>query len=593
MVGVILTEIGCGYHPAGRGSTRRRDRPFTAHDGRHGDANRLPTHAWHRWLAAATSFAALAMSCASQSRFGAGGRPPGTRRPRRRIRGSALSLAAGTRPRIGKRSASTIRSRPGATCGCRATAAPRSTTAAASFGLPATPTYACRASTIGELVLFIARGQVIVRVRAQEPGDATRIDTPNTQVTLARPGLYRIDVTPDGRPPRSRCARARRSSRSPTARSRRCRARRCRWSAPIPPTPTSARRRAWMDSTPGARSATVATTVRGRRRTSRQDGRLCGSRRVRIVADLSGLRRGLVPDVRGARLGAVSRRLLDGGRPWGLTWVDQAPWGYAPFHYGRWAYISGRWGWCPGSLRRASRLGAGAGRVVRRRQLGTLRRSRRAGLRLGAARLARGLPSVVAAMLVRLLGSLQPAVFSECDCAAHRAAAALREPHGSGGDVRRRSSRTRATPAGAAESRPGAPAPGDVGAGDAHGAEPDAALGAQCATDAVTGESGFIVAALPQRGSRTGSTAVGPDDPRDRRPRARRRRCRRVCRGRQALRFPARQRRATVAPAPSAQGQTTTVAPAPAPTSPPVRGARAGGERSGPDAPPGGTSLAR
>ena len=23
--------------------------------------------------------------------------------------------------------------------------------------------------------------------------------------------------------------------------------------------------------------------------------------------------------------------------PWGWTWVDNAPWGYAPFHYGRWA----------------------------------------------------------------------------------------------------------------------------------------------------------------------------------------------------------------------------------------------------------------
>jgi hypothetical protein len=34
--------------------------------------------------------------------------------------------------------------------------------------------------------------------------------------------------------------------------------------------------------------------------------------------------------------------------PWGWTWVDNAPWGFAPFHYGRWAYVGGRWGWCPG-----------------------------------------------------------------------------------------------------------------------------------------------------------------------------------------------------------------------------------------------------
>ncbi|MBS0212853.1 MAG: hypothetical protein JSR26_06720 [Proteobacteria bacterium] len=34
--------------------------------------------------------------------------------------------------------------------------------------------------------------------------------------------------------------------------------------------------------------------------------------------------------------------------PWGWTWVDNAPWGFAPSHYGRWAYIGGRWGWIPG-----------------------------------------------------------------------------------------------------------------------------------------------------------------------------------------------------------------------------------------------------
>ncbi|MEO8461478.1 MAG: DUF6600 domain-containing protein, partial [Dokdonella sp.] len=34
--------------------------------------------------------------------------------------------------------------------------------------------------------------------------------------------------------------------------------------------------------------------------------------------------------------------------PWGWTWVDSYAWGFAPFHYGRWAYIDSRWGWIPG-----------------------------------------------------------------------------------------------------------------------------------------------------------------------------------------------------------------------------------------------------
>jgi len=33
---------------------------------------------------------------------------------------------------------------------------------------------------------------------------------------------------------------------------------------------------------------------------------------------------------------------------WGWTWVDDAPWGFAPFHYGRWLRWQGRWVWWPG-----------------------------------------------------------------------------------------------------------------------------------------------------------------------------------------------------------------------------------------------------
>ena len=34
--------------------------------------------------------------------------------------------------------------------------------------------------------------------------------------------------------------------------------------------------------------------------------------------------------------------------PWGWSWVDNAPWGFAPFHYGRWVQVGPRWGWWPG-----------------------------------------------------------------------------------------------------------------------------------------------------------------------------------------------------------------------------------------------------
>ena len=36
--------------------------------------------------------------------------------------------------------------------------------------------------------------------------------------------------------------------------------------------------------------------------------------------------------------------------PWGWTWVEDEPWGFAPFHYGRWALVSGGWFWVPGPV---------------------------------------------------------------------------------------------------------------------------------------------------------------------------------------------------------------------------------------------------
>ena len=36
--------------------------------------------------------------------------------------------------------------------------------------------------------------------------------------------------------------------------------------------------------------------------------------------------------------------------PWGWTWVEDEPWGFAPFHYGRWAFVGGAWCWAPGPI---------------------------------------------------------------------------------------------------------------------------------------------------------------------------------------------------------------------------------------------------
>jgi hypothetical protein len=33
---------------------------------------------------------------------------------------------------------------------------------------------------------------------------------------------------------------------------------------------------------------------------------------------------------------------------WGWAWIDDAPWGFAPYHYGTWVTIGSRWCWVPG-----------------------------------------------------------------------------------------------------------------------------------------------------------------------------------------------------------------------------------------------------
>ena len=36
--------------------------------------------------------------------------------------------------------------------------------------------------------------------------------------------------------------------------------------------------------------------------------------------------------------------------PWGWSWVDDRPWGFATSHYGRWLLADGKWLWAPGKL---------------------------------------------------------------------------------------------------------------------------------------------------------------------------------------------------------------------------------------------------
>ena len=40
----------------------------------------------------------------------------------------------------------------------------------------------------------------------------------------------------------------------------------------------------------------------------------------------------------------------------GWTWLETAPWGWAPYHYGRWVFVGRYWAWAPGPVRGAAGL---------------------------------------------------------------------------------------------------------------------------------------------------------------------------------------------------------------------------------------------
>jgi len=201
------------------------------------------------------------------------------------------------------------------------------------------------------LALFVAHGGVIVRVRVLEPGEAARIDTPNTQVALTRPGLYRIDVSPD----RTRTDLVVREGEAMASFATGVQQVLPGQSALLEgaePAQASVRNGYYVDGF-DTWSADRDRRYERSRSTAYVSPQMIG------YADLDEHGRWeSVPEYgtlwyptdvavdwapyRYGRWSSVAG--------WGWTWVDDAPWGYAPFHYGRWVHYRGRWGWAPGGF---------------------------------------------------------------------------------------------------------------------------------------------------------------------------------------------------------------------------------------------------
>ena len=194
----------------------------------------------------------------------------------------------------------------------------------------------------------IERGSANIRVRYKNPRERITLETPQARFTIQADGRYRIEVDPDRdesrltvfagdarmesqggriRVPAGTTVRVFGGPSSSYITERATSDAFDRWA--------DARDREWVDS----RSRQyVSTAMTGYEELDRygqwsQDadyGAVWFP--TRVASDWAPYRHGRWTHV----------------RPWGWTWVDDAPWGYAPFHYGRWVTVGNRWAWSPG-----------------------------------------------------------------------------------------------------------------------------------------------------------------------------------------------------------------------------------------------------
>ena len=201
-----------------------------------------------------------------------------------------------------------------------------------------------------QLALFVAEGRLIVRIRVLDPGDSAAVDTPNAQLVFTRPGLYRVEVTPD----RQRTMLAVREGEVNILT-----AGATQQVLPGQSAVVDGADPRFAEVRNGLGYDGFDTWSANRdRRYARSRTASYVSRQMVGYADLDEYgtwtqvpEYGAVwyPSDVGSDWAPYRNGYWVEVGTWGPTWVDYAPWGYAPFHYGRWAYIGGRWGWCPGA----------------------------------------------------------------------------------------------------------------------------------------------------------------------------------------------------------------------------------------------------
>jgi hypothetical protein len=200
--------------------------------------------------------------------------------------------------------------------------------------------------------LELSQGTLILRVRSFDRRQPIEIDTPNLAYRVTRAGIYRIEVDPAGAwteiTVRQGAGEVHGDGRSfvlQSGRSYRFHGDDLRDHETVALTPPDGFER-WSVARDRRWDGSVSARYVSRELIGYED--LDDHGRWRSVPQYGAV---WIPD----RVPAGWTPYRDGHwswiEPWGWTWVDDAPWGYAPSHYGRWARVDRNWAWVPGPVR--------------------------------------------------------------------------------------------------------------------------------------------------------------------------------------------------------------------------------------------------
>ncbi|BAN23778.1 DUF6600 domain-containing protein [Caballeronia insecticola] len=199
--------------------------------------------------------------------------------------------------------------------------------------------------------LKIAQGTLSTRVRDMPPGSTYEIDTPNLALAVTTPGDVRVDVAPDGRATTVTVRSGGATAYGDGAAVQLAGGQQVTFegtnlqqaSANAAPAPDAFDQ--WSAGRDANEDRSISARYVSRDIPGYQDLDANGTWRTDPSYGAVWVPNAVSADWAPYRAGHWAWQA-----PWGWTWIDDAPWGFAPYHYGRWAYVGTQWAWVPGPM---------------------------------------------------------------------------------------------------------------------------------------------------------------------------------------------------------------------------------------------------